>query len=147
MTFRDFFSPEQRVLFPNTTMYGQGKEQSDTVTDPSFITFFSKLPHRSPETGTLRIFHRTGTDPYYAVYGADALYVATHVYHTNSVIKYLGAGGRAAGLPSVTMKTTVAQMLLREALTIKQLKVEIWVPENGQGKKVSKFVLDKEVSA
>lgn len=128
-------------------MYGQGKEQSDTVTDPGFITFLSKLPHKSPETGTLRIFHRTGTDPYYAVYGADALYVATHVYHTNSVIKYLGAGGKAAGLPSVTMKTTVAQMLLREALTIKQLKVEIWVPENGQGKKVSKFVLDKEVRA
>ncbi|GAW07134.1 DNA mismatch repair protein [Lentinula edodes] len=44
------------------------------------------------------------------------------------------------------MKTTVAQMLLREALTIKQLKVEIWVPESGQGKRVTKFVLDKEAS-
>ncbi|KAJ4481616.1 DNA mismatch repair protein [Lentinula edodes] len=127
-------------------MYDKEKEQTDTVTDPGFISFFGKLPPKSPDTGTLRLFHRTGTDAYYAVYGPDALYVATHVYHTNSVIKYLGAGGRAAGLPSVTMKTTVAQMLLREALTIKQLKVEIWVPESGQGKRVSKFVLDKEAS-
>ncbi|KAJ3736284.1 muts domain V-domain-containing protein [Lentinula guzmanii] len=127
-------------------MYDKEKEQTDTVTDPGFISFFNKLPQKSPETGTLRLFHRTGTDAYYAVYGPDAQFVATHVYHTNSVIKYLGAGGRAAGLPSVTMKTTVAQMLLREALTIKQLKVEIWVPESGQGKKVSKFVLDKEAS-
>ncbi|KAJ3905637.1 muts domain V-domain-containing protein [Lentinula edodes] len=127
-------------------MYDKEKEQTDTVTDPGFISFFGKLPPKSPDTGTLRLFHRTGTDAYYAVYGPDALYVATHVYHTNSVIKYLGAGGRAAGLPSVTMKTTVAQMLLREALTIKQLKVEIWVPESGQGKRVTKFVLDKEAS-
>ncbi|KAJ4478183.1 muts domain V-domain-containing protein [Lentinula aciculospora] len=127
-------------------MYDKEKEQTGAVTDPGFISFFGKLPQKSPETGTLRLFHRTGTDAYYAVYGPDALYVATHVYHTNSVIKYLGAGGRAAGLPSVTMKTTVAQMLLRDALTIKQLKVEIWVPESGQGKRVSKFVLDKEAS-
>ncbi|KAJ3856348.1 muts domain V-domain-containing protein [Lentinula lateritia] len=127
-------------------MYDKEKQQTDTVADPGFISFFGKLPQKSPDTGTLRLFHRTGTDAYYAVYGPDALYVATHVYHTNSVIKYLGAGGRAAGLPSVTMKTTVAQMLLREALTIKQLKVEIWVPESGQGKRVTRFVLDKEAS-
>ena len=37
-------------------------------------------------------------------------------------------------------------MLLRDALTIKQLRVEIWVPEAGQGKKAVKFRLDKEVS-
>lgn len=37
-------------------------------------------------------------------------------------------------------------MLLREALTTKQLRVEIWVPEAGQGKKCAKFKLDKEVS-
>lgn len=70
-----------------------------------------------------------------------------HTFRTNSVIKYLGHGGRAAGLPSVTMKATVAQMLLRESLTSKQLRVEIWVPESGQGKKCTKFRLDKEVSS
>ncbi|PFH50486.1 hypothetical protein AMATHDRAFT_75571 [Amanita thiersii Skay4041] len=131
-------------------MYDKEKdaEQShaDQTTDPGFIAFFSKLPSKSPETGTLRLFHRTGTDPFYAAYGPDALYAAQAVYHTNSVIKYLGAGGRTAGLPSVTLKVTVAQMLLREALTTKQLRVEIWVPEPGQGKKCSKFRLDKEAS-
>ncbi|KAF5390577.1 hypothetical protein D9757_002738 [Collybiopsis confluens] len=127
-------------------MYDKEKAQNETTADPGFISFFNKLPKKSPETGTLRLFHRTGTDSYYAVYGSDALFVATNVYHTNSVLKYLGAGGKVAGLPSVTMKTTVAQMLLREALTIRQMKVEIWIPESGQGKKASKFILDKEAS-
>ncbi|KAF5380061.1 hypothetical protein D9615_006117 [Tricholomella constricta] len=131
-------------------MYGKEKDgeqdTADQTTDPGFISFFSKLPPKSPETGTLRLFHRTGSDPFYAVYGPDALFVAQHTYHTNSVIKYLGAGGRAAGLPSVTLKVSVAQMLLREALTVKQLRVEIWEPEPGQGKKCTKFHLDKEAS-
>ncbi|KAG6841000.1 hypothetical protein C0991_002780 [Blastosporella zonata] len=130
-------------------MYGKEKDgdqdAADHTTDPGFISFFSKLPPKSPETGTLRLFHRTGGDEFYAVYGPDALFVAQHTYHTNSVIKYLGAGGRA-GLPSVSLKVTVAQMLLREALTVKQLRVEIWVPEPGQGKRCAKFRLDKEAS-
>ncbi|KAG7086447.1 hypothetical protein E1B28_002400 [Marasmius oreades] len=131
-------------------MYGKEKSQdanTDQNTDPGFITFFGKLPEKSPETGTLRLFHRyQGSDSWYAVYGPDALYVAQHIYHTNSVIKYLGFGGRDAGLPSVTLKTSMAQQLLREALTIKQLRVEIWEPESGQGKKVNKFKLEKEAS-
>jgi len=61
------------------------------------------------------------------------------------VLKYLGAGGKTAGLPSVTLRPTVATSFLREALTSRQLRVEIWIPETGHGKKVSKFKLDKEV--
>lgn len=49
-------------------------------------------------------------------------------------------------MPSVALKVSVAQTLLREALTTKQLRVEIWVPEPGQGKKQTKFRLDKEAS-
>ncbi|KAF8880020.1 DNA mismatch repair protein MutS [Infundibulicybe gibba] len=131
-------------------MYGKEKDAdqdlADQTTDPGFISFFSKLPPKSPETGTLRLFYRNPTDPFYSAYGPDALFVAQHTFRTNSVIKYLGAGGRAAGLPSVVLKVTVAQVLLREALTVKQLRVEIWVPEAGQGKKCSKFKLDKEAS-
>lgn len=118
---------------------------SDQV-DPGFISFFTKLPSKSPESGTLRLFLRTSNDQYYAAYGPDAFYVAQSVYHTNSVIKYLGAGGRSSGLASVSLKVSVAHMLLRDALTTKQLRVEIWVPEAGQGKKCIKFRLDKEVS-
>ncbi|PPR07413.1 LOW QUALITY PROTEIN: hypothetical protein CVT26_013729 [Gymnopilus dilepis] len=129
-------------------MYGKEKDtdKDPDHTDPGFISFFSKLPAKSPETGTLRLFYRNASDPFYAAYGPDASFIAQHVYHTNSVIKYLGTGGRSAGLPSVTLKTSVAHMLLRDALTIKQLRVEIWVPEAGQGKKAVKFRLDKEAS-
>ncbi|OAX37509.1 DNA mismatch repair protein, partial [Rhizopogon vinicolor AM-OR11-026] len=110
---------------------------------PGFVAFFSKLSKKSPETGTIRLFDRTD---YYSVHGPDAHYIATHVFRTNSVLKYLGAGGKAGGLPSVTLSHTLAHSFLRDALTSKQLRVEIWVPAPGQGRKASKFVLEKEAS-
>ncbi|KAJ7885085.1 muts domain V-domain-containing protein [Mycena olivaceomarginata] len=121
------------------------QDAAEQATDPGFIAFFGNLPKKSPETGTLRLFYRPAED-YYQSYGPDALFVATHVFHTQTVIKYLGQGGRGAGLPCVSLKTSVAQTLLRDALTSKQLRVEIWVPESGQGKKCTKFRLDKEAS-
>ncbi|TBU61130.1 DNA mismatch repair protein [Dichomitus squalens] len=124
-------------------MYGKEKDaeyEIDNSSHPGFCSFFAKLPPRSPETGTVRLFFR---NEYYSVHGSDAHYVATHLFRTNSVIKYLG--GRA-GLPSVTLSESLAKSFLRDALTSKQLKVEIWAPEAGQGKKATKFVLDKEAS-
>ncbi|KAG1727585.1 DNA mismatch repair protein MutS [Suillus paluster] len=53
-----------------------------------FVTFFSKLPKKSPETGMIRLFDRMD---YYSIHGQDAHYVTTHVFRTNSVLKYLGA--------------------------------------------------------
>ncbi|KXN81698.1 DNA mismatch repair protein msh-2 [Leucoagaricus sp. SymC.cos] len=44
------------------------------------------------------------------------------------------------------MKVSVAQSLLREALTSKQLRVEIYEPEGSHGKKSPKFKLAKEAS-
>lgn len=126
-----------------SVMYGKEKEKEDDV-DPGFLGFFSRLPKKSPqEDGTVRLFDRT---EFYSVHGPDALYVASHVFRTNSVIKYLGAGGKTAGLPSVTLNYTLGHTFLREALTVKQLRVEIWVPATGQGRKASKFVLQKEAS-
>ncbi|TFY78244.1 hypothetical protein EWM64_g5769 [Hericium alpestre] len=129
-------------------MYGKEKDDQeiDTSIDPGFCTFFKKLPAKSPETtGTIRLFARSNEE-YYTAHGDDAVYVAQHVFHTNSVLKYLGSASRDKGLPSVTLRPMIAKTFLREALTIKQLKVEIWVPEGGQGKKVTKFKLDKEAS-
>ncbi|OBZ78347.1 DNA mismatch repair protein msh-2 [Grifola frondosa] len=126
-------------------MYGKEKDadyEIDNASHPGFCSFFAKLPAKSPETGTVRLFYR---NEYYSVHGPDALYVATHVFRTNTVIKYLGPGGRS-GLPSVTLSESAAKTFLRDALTSKQLKVEIWVPEPGQGKKATKFRLDKEAS-
>lgn len=111
----------------------------NSTDDSGFISFFAKLPPKSPETGTLRLFNRTD---FYSVHGPDALYVATHLFRTNSVIKHLG---KQPGLPSVTISTSLALSFLREALTSRQLRVEIWSPESGQGKKNTKFKLDKEV--
>ena len=143
----EFIYLQNNIDVIHTNMYGKEKDvEQDSIdqsTDPGFISFFHKLPRKSPETGTLRLFHRTGTDSFYSAYGPDAEYVAKHVYHTNTVIKYLG-GPR---LPSVSLKTSVAQTFLREALTTKQLRIEIWAPEPGQGKKCSKFRLDKEVNS
>ncbi|KAF8434863.1 DNA mismatch repair protein [Boletus edulis BED1] len=128
-----------------SVMYGKEKEKaSEQDIDPGFVAFFSRLPKKSPaEDGTVRLFDRT---EFYSVHGPDALYVASHVFRTNSVIKYLGAGGKTAGLPSVTLSHTLGHTFLREALTVKQLRVEIWTPPPGQGRKASKFVLQKEAS-
>ncbi|KAG6332316.1 hypothetical protein ID866_6775 [Astraeus odoratus] len=128
-------------------MYGKEKDADHDLahaSDPGFVSFFSKLPKKSPvEDGTIRLFDRSD---FYSVHGPDAHYVATHVFRTNSVLKYLGAGGKAGGLPSVTLSHTLGHQFLREALTAKQLRVEIWVPAPGQGKKAAKFVLQKEAS-
>lgn len=120
------------------------KNSTDQTTDVGFLDFFYGLPKKSPETGTLRLFNRTvGGDTFYAAYGPDAVFVAQHVFHTKTVLKYLGRGARR--LESVSLKTSVAQMFLREALTSRQLRVEIYEPESGQGKKSTKFKLEKTV--
>ncbi|KLO12951.1 DNA mismatch repair protein MSH2 [Schizopora paradoxa] len=124
-------------------MYGKEKNEEhefDSAADLGFISFFNRLPHKRPDT--IRLFDRR---EFYSVHGADAQYIATHVFHTNSVIKHLGSTGKG-GLPSVTLSINVAKAFLRDALTVKQLKVEIWIPEAGSGKKTTKFVLDKEAS-
>ncbi|KAF6757736.1 muts domain V-domain-containing protein [Ephemerocybe angulata] len=115
-------------------MYGKEKDSEKDAAqpaEPGLITFFDKLEKKSPETGTLRLFQRTsGGDDYYQAYGPDARWVAQNVFHTNSVIKYLGHGGKAGGLARQ----------LREAVTL-------WKQEStsGKGKNVV-FKLDKEAS-
>ncbi|KDQ60242.1 hypothetical protein JAAARDRAFT_32621 [Jaapia argillacea MUCL 33604] len=128
-------------------MYGKEKESTqDTEADPGFCTFFAALPAKSPSTtGTVRLFRRTNANgAYYTTHGPDALFVAQHVFHTNSVIKHLGSGKKGPGLPSVILSDSVAKGFLRDALTVRQLKVEIW--EGDGTKKGGKFKLDKEAS-
>jgi DNA mismatch repair protein MSH2 len=108
------------------------------VSDPGFIQFFNDLPAKSPESGTFRIFKR---EEFWAAYGPDAMYAATSVFKTTSVIKHLGGASRR--LPSVTFNQLQATALLRDSLTTKQLKVEIWAQEDT--KKSAKFVLKHEV--
>lgn len=77
---------------------------------------------------------------FYSALGEDAFFIAANVFKTNSVIKYLGSGDKLA---SVAMSITVAKTFLRDALTVKQLRIEIWRPE-GSGKSV-RFKLSKQV--
>ena len=127
---------------------GEKEKDTEAPSDPGLITFFAKLSPKSPDRGTLRLFQRTsGGDEYYASYGPDAHWVAQNIFHTNTVVKYLGKGGRAGGLACVNLKPSVAQQTLRDALTTRQLKIEIYVQDPGVGKKPGPFRLDKEVRA
>lgn len=111
----------------------------DSSSEKSFINFFNGMPEK-PQ-GTVRLFDR---GDFYSAHGDDGVLVATTVFKTLSVIKYLGAGGSKGGLASITMNPTVAKAFLREALTTKQMRVEIWV---GGGKRTNNWVIDKQVRA
>ena len=94
--------------------------------DVGFVSFFNKLP--SKRADTIRLFDRRD---FFSAHGDDAIYIAMHVFRTQSVLKYLGTGGKTGGLPSVTMSNNVATAFLRDALTALQLRVEIWISEAG----------------
>ncbi|KAG8784475.1 MutS-like protein, partial [Ceratobasidium sp. 428] len=102
----------------------------DNAATQGFCSFVNGLPPKPDDT--IRLFERPD---YYSVHGVDATFVATHVFHTLSVIKQLGNGKNA--LPSVTLSSTVAKIFLREALTTRQLRIEIWAQESGKGKSTS----------
>jgi DNA mismatch repair protein MSH2 len=89
----------------------------------------------------LRLIERPAQD-YYTVHGQDAVYVANQIFRTHSVIKHWGKKNNS--LPTVNLSHTVAKTFLREALTAKQLRIEIWIPEGGK-KNTSKFQISKKV--
>ncbi|KAI5118904.1 hypothetical protein M0805_002819 [Coniferiporia weirii] len=124
-------------------MYGKEKNEDHDFdqADVGFLTFFSRLPPKRADT--IRLFDRRD---FFSAHGADAQYIAAHVFRTQSVLKHLGNTAKGSGLPSVTLSNNVATAFLRDALTARQLRVEIWTPEPGQGKKTAKFRLEKEAS-
>ena len=124
------------LIVPSLIYTNKRAEQADV----GFISFFHKLPPKRPDT--IRLFDRR---EFYSAHGDDALYIANQVFRTQSILKYLGAGGKSGGgLPSVNLSQNVALAFLRDALTGLQLKVEIWAPESGK-QKSAKFFLEKEV--
>jgi DNA mismatch repair protein MSH2 len=112
----------------------------DAAAERSFISFFNGLP--KADKGTVRLFNRSD---FYSVHGQDAILVAQTVYKTMSVIKYLGGGAGSSngpsssklgakdtGLPSCTLNQAAAKTFLRDALTVKQMRVEIYTNEGGK---------------
>nr|ASF90284.1 hypothetical protein SPAR01119 [Bartheletia paradoxa] len=126
-------------------MYGGDKAKApdlDSAAENGFCSAFNKLPEKSE--GTIRIFDR---GDFYCAYGSDALYVATNVFKTHSVLKYVGPKKASQGgmaLASVSLSRQVATGFLRDALTSKQLRVEIWSSEGG--KKNNVWAIDKQAS-
>jgi hypothetical protein len=120
-------------------MYGSGDKPDlglDSVGEMSFISWFHKMTPKDDDT--IRLFDR---GDFFSVHGKDASLVAATVYKTQSVLKILGKGKDA--IPSCTLNMTAGKNFLREALTSKQLKVEIW--GGGTSKKHS-WTLEKQVS-
>lgn len=112
----------------------------DDVVDEGFCSVIRKLP--PTPTGTVRLFDR---GDFFSAFGTDALYVATHHFKTPTVIKYLGRStATSPGLAAVTLSPAIAQSFLRDALTTRQLKIEIYASDGG--KSGSKFKLSKSAS-
>ncbi|KZV87734.1 DNA mismatch repair protein [Exidia glandulosa HHB12029] len=105
------------------------------VAESAFCTFFHKLAQRDD---TIRLFDR---GEYYTTHGKDADFVALHVFRTTQVVKVLGKGTRK--LNSVVLRPVLAKSFLREALTARQLRVEIWSLED---KKANKWTMDRQAS-
>jgi len=99
----------------------------------------------------VRLFDR---GDYFSAHASDALLVAQEIYKTTNVLKYLGrpssssTSSNGKGLPSVTISKTLTKNFLRECLTAKQMRVEIYEPEEGTAgrKNNARWVLGKSAS-
>lgn len=78
----------------------------------------------------------------YTCHGDDALFVATNVFKTTSVIKYFNAPSSASssstapsekGLSYVELTRLAAEGLMRDMLLVKQARVEIYASDKGKG--------------
>lgn len=123
-------------------MEGRHLLTADSKTESSFFGFFESMPAKVP--GTVRLFDR---QDFYSVHGDDAYYVANNVFKTRSVLKFLGKrSGDHAGLASCTLTVPAAKGFLRDALTSKQLRVEIWAPKSGgSGRRDGSWELKRQV--
>ncbi|KDN35895.1 DNA mismatch repair protein [Tilletiaria anomala UBC 951] len=134
------------LMYGGTNSGGAGAGDSkpqfeyDAAAESSFVSFFKSLPPQP--NGTVRLFDRS---TFYSAHAQDAFVVASSVYKTQSVIKYLGSGGKVNGLASCTLNLTAGKSFLREALTARQLRIEIWSNEGG-GKRSNKWTIAQQAS-
>ena len=111
----------------------------DNAAESSFCQTFKAMPKPAP--GTLRLFDRSD---FYSAHGDDAILIANLVFKTHSALKYLGSGGKDRGLPSITLSVPAAKNFLREALTTRQMRVEIYA--NAGGKRNNQWTVSKQAS-
>lgn len=107
----------------------------DQTTSRKFIEFFRKL--EPAIKGTLRVFEREKGD-FYTCYGDDAHYVATNFYRTNTVLRYIGGqSGSSNALAACSLNKNAAVTFLRECLTSRQLRIQIYRSETPSKNSIS----------
>lgn len=112
----------------------------DNAAESSFCQTFKSMPKPTP--GTLRLFDRSD---FYSAHGDDAILIANLVFKTHSALKYLGSGGKDnGGLPSITLSVAATKNLLREVLTSRQMRVEIY--GNAGAKRNNQWSIVKQAS-
>ncbi|EFP76252.2 DNA mismatch repair protein MSH2 [Puccinia graminis f. sp. tritici CRL 75-36-700-3] len=96
--------------------------------------------------GTLRIFEREKGE-FYTCYGPDAQYVATQFYRTNTVLRFIGPKTNGEpGLPSCSLSRTGAITFLRECLTSRQMRIQIYRSDQPSSKSSSSWSLAVQAS-
>lgn len=128
------------LMYASSSNAGAGASSAYDYDPPServFVSFFRSLPASGP--GLVRLFDRGA---FYSAHGEDATRVADSVYRTRSVIKQL-TGSNGVLLPSVTLNPAAAKSFLRDALSAKQMRVEVYT--NGGGKRTANWAVSKQV--
>ncbi|WVQ70559.1 hypothetical protein IAR50_000078 [Cryptococcus sp. DSM 104548] len=145
-------------MYGNESTSGQKPQfEMDKDSEDKFVKFVDRMPPKVD--GMVRLFDR---GDYFSAHGSDAVLIANEVFRTTNVLKYLGSGSKskpassstggstARGLASVTISSALTRAFLREALTAKQMRVEIYAPETGAGaggkKDNSKWAISKSAS-
>ncbi|PWN51340.1 putative DNA mismatch repair protein MSH2 [Violaceomyces palustris] len=128
------------LMYPTTSSADREKPDLglDNAAESSFLSYFASMPKKP--TGTIRLFDR---NEFYSAHAQDAILIAESVFKTHSALKYLG-GGKDKGLPSITLSVAAAKNFLREALTARQMRVEIW--SNAGGKRNNSWAISKQAS-
>ncbi|WVN89665.1 uncharacterized protein L203_104895 [Cryptococcus depauperatus CBS 7841] len=143
-------SDEQPMYGNESTSAAKPVFEMDRDAEDKFVRFVERMPAKLD--GMVRLFDR---GEYFSAHGQDAILIANEIYKTPNVLKYLGSkssssnGNSPKGLPSVTISTALTKAFLRDALTIKQMRIEIYAPEAGvtPGRKDhSKWALSKSAS-
>ncbi|KAH9458926.1 hypothetical protein Pst134EA_019080 [Puccinia striiformis f. sp. tritici] len=116
----------------------------DQTASKKFCEVFKKL-EPCPK-GTLRIFEREKGE-FYTCYGQDAQYVATQFYRTNTVLRFIGPKSNGdQGLPSCSLSRTGAITFLRECLTSRQMRIQIYRSDQPSSKSSSNWSLAVQAS-
>nr|WCZ58541.1 DNA mismatch repair protein Msh2 [Andalucia godoyi] len=101
----------------------------DSKSDASFCSYFRSLS-KTPDL--VRFFDRK---TFYSCHGENALFVANEYFHTTAVVKYLGSASNVAsspssnqpqGLPSVIVSANMFEVVVRDLLQSRNLKVELY---------------------